>query len=179
MDGQQVMPAFERALAFLLAQEGGYVNDPSDTGGETNFGLSRRSYPNEDIKGLTRDRAAFLYHEDYWRPIRGDDIPEPLALVLFDWAVNSGVPTAILALQKLLGVKIDGKFGPETRAAAVRMPQAKLVTLLLEERLESLILQAQADPRKTKYLVNGSRPGAGGWTGRIVELSMLVGRMLA
>ncbi|MBI5843910.1 MAG: hypothetical protein HZB23_04475 [Deltaproteobacteria bacterium] len=48
-----------------MAHEGGYVNDPADPGGETRFGISRRAYPNEDIKALTRERAAEIYYRDY------------------------------------------------------------------------------------------------------------------
>jgi lysozyme family protein len=46
--------------------EGGYVDDPADPGGETKYGISKRSYPNEDIKNLTRDRAIAIYYRDFW-----------------------------------------------------------------------------------------------------------------
>ena len=49
---------FDAAMAEVFSHEGGYVNDPRDPGGETNMGISKRSYPNEDIRGMTRERAA-------------------------------------------------------------------------------------------------------------------------
>lgn len=111
-------PAFRKAVALILKHEGGYVHDPRDPGGETNFGISKRAYPHEDIKAMTAERAAFLYHRDYWQAIRGDELPYPLALITFDMAVNAGVGAAIRLLQRALKVEADGKLGPVTLAAA-------------------------------------------------------------
>ncbi|MBT0780590.1 glycosyl hydrolase 108 family protein [Paracoccus sp. pheM1] len=109
---------FDRCLAEVLRHEGGYVNDPHDPGGETNMGISKRSYPNENIKGMTRARAAEIYRRDYWNPVRGDDLPAGLDLVAFDAAVNSGVSRGAKWLQSALGAPADGKIGPQTLAAA-------------------------------------------------------------
>jgi hypothetical protein len=57
---------FERAVAFVLRHEGGYVNDPRDPGGETKYGISKRAYPRLDIKGLTEADAKEIYRRDYW-----------------------------------------------------------------------------------------------------------------
>ena len=83
---------FQIALKFVFKHEGGYVNDPDDPGGETKYGISKRAYPNEDIKNLTRERAEFLYKRDYW-DIPGldlDNFPQDKAIVLFNVAVNMG-----------------------------------------------------------------------------------------
>ena len=115
--------AVERWI-FRPDVEGGFGNDPDDAGGETKYGISQKAYPDENIRELTPGRAAFLYHRDYWRPIRGDELPIVLAVALFDSAVNSGVSGSIvrfqLALNKLgLGpVKSDGLMGPQTIRAA-------------------------------------------------------------
>lgn len=109
---------FPACLDEVLGHEGGYVNHPSDPGGETNMGISKRSYPNENIRGMTRARAAEIYRRDYWRPVRGDDLPAGLDLVAFDPAVNSGVSRGAKWLQEALGVRADGKIGPQTIAAA-------------------------------------------------------------
>jgi len=162
---------FDTAVAFLLAQEGGYSADPDDHGGETNWGISKRAYPNLDILTLTKKDAEEIYRRDYWKKVRGDELPEPLGLVLFDWAVHSGTVTAILSLQRILGVKIDGKFGSETKQSAVSAHLPQLVEELLEERLGSMILIAIGDPRQLKYL-------RGGWKNRIVQLSLTAGKAL-
>lgn len=109
---------FDACLAHVLAFEGGYVNHPADPGGETNMGISKRSYPKENIKGMTRARAAEIYRRDFWNPVRGDDLPPGLDLVAFDPAINSGVSRGAKWLQSALGVAPDGLIGPVTIAAA-------------------------------------------------------------
>ncbi len=84
---------FDRAVSIILKIEGGYVNDPADAGGETNYGISKRSYPQEDIKGMTPARATEIYRRDFWLP-ECDALPWPLALYVFDVAVNSGASRA-------------------------------------------------------------------------------------
>lgn len=128
-------PAFERALEFVLEHEGGYVNDPADPGGETHLGISRRAYPNEDIKGMTEARAAEIYRADYWRPARCDELPAPLALAVFDTAVNMGVSVAAQMLQRAIGANIDGLIGPKTLAQAQKADPGRAATDLLAWRL--------------------------------------------
>lgn len=108
---------FERAFALVIGQEGKYTNDPADPGGETKYGISKRSYPMLDIKNLTLDSAHSIYLADFWLPAHCDDMPWPLDAHVFDAAVNQGVPTAIMLLQKSLGVPQDGSFGSQTRKA--------------------------------------------------------------
>jgi lysozyme family protein len=110
--------AFLRAFEVVIGHEGDYVNHPRDPGGETKFGISKRAYPSLDIRGLTLDDARGIYHRDYWRVVRGDDLPPDLALLMFDAAVNNGPVQAVLWLQRAAGVRADGQFGPITLAAA-------------------------------------------------------------
>jgi lysozyme family protein len=53
--------AFDKAFDRLMGHEGGYTDNPKDPGGETNWGISKRSYPSVDIKNLTREQAGVLY----------------------------------------------------------------------------------------------------------------------
>lgn len=124
---------FDRAFATIVGQEGGYVNDPKDPGGETKYGVSKRSYPNEDIKNLTLARAKELYERDFWNAVKGDELPWPLALYVFDAAVNQG-PVAITLLQKALGVKQDGVFGAATRKALATADQRHVCPLFMADR---------------------------------------------
>jgi len=115
----------EIALDEMFPNEGGYVNDPDDPGGETKFGISKRSYPNEDIAGLTVDRAAEIYERDYWRPFLGVVNPR-IKIELFDTAVNAGVGSAVRIAQRAcnvlrngsrsVGLAVDGNLGPNTLA---------------------------------------------------------------
>lgn len=114
------MGDFHRCIDLILAEEGGYVNHPNDPGGETKYGISQRAYPQLDIRHLTRARAVSLYQSDYWQPIRGDQFPDPLALLLLDCAIQQGPVTAIQLLQEALGIPMDGIPGPITVAHAQR-----------------------------------------------------------
>jgi lysozyme family protein len=118
---------FDVCIDRVLAHEGGYVNDSRDPGGETRFGISKRAYPSLDIKRLTREAAAEIYRRDYWRMVRGDDLPLPVAFQVFDAAVNHGNDRAIRWLQDSAGVTADGKFGPVTLAAIRSTPPAEIV----------------------------------------------------
>jgi lysozyme family protein len=105
--------SFETVVHMVLEHEGGYVNHPSDPGGETKYGISKRAYPDVDIAELTKDDAADLYKRDYWDRIKGDDLPVGVACVVMDYAVNSGISRASKALQSVCGIANgDGIIGP-------------------------------------------------------------------
>lgn len=106
---------FDEAFDRLIGHEGGYVNHPNDPGGETNWGISKRSYPTLDIARLTREQAKTIYKRDFWDVI-GDAHPA-IKFQVFDFAVNSGIQTAIRKLQAALGVADDGVFGPVSKKA--------------------------------------------------------------
>lgn len=129
---------FETCLDRTLAHEGGYVDNPNDPGGETNMGISKRSYPNEDIRNMTRDRAAFLYRRDYWEAVRGDELPSGVDMVVFDAAVNSGPRQAIKWLQRAVGAAPDGIVGVRTMAAVANADPLHVVRLVCTHRLSAL-----------------------------------------
>lgn len=109
---------FDEAFEKLIGHEGGYVNNPKDPGGETKFGISKRSYPSENIKGITLDRAKEIYRRDFWDRCHIDELPEAIWFDVFDTAVNSGVLNAVKILQRALKMEnIDGVFGPKTKKA--------------------------------------------------------------
>lgn len=109
------MKSFNDYLQVILKHEGGYVDNPSDPGGETKYGISKRSYPGLDIKNLTIEDASSIYYNDYWLKLNIDGINnEDLKLQLFDMVVNAGIKTSIKLLQHILGVIEDGVVGPVT-----------------------------------------------------------------
>lgn len=129
------MSDFDQAFESVISIEGKYSNDPRDPGGETMFGVSKRSYPDVDIKNLTLDGAKAIYKRDYWDKIKGDLLPYPLNLFMFDCAVNQGVDPAIRLLQKTLGIQQDGIFGILTVAAAKKMGKEALALYLSDRAL--------------------------------------------
>lgn len=114
--------AWALACEWILRIEGGYVNDPSDPGGATHFGISKRSYPLVDIEGLTPDAAAVIYRRDFWTAVSAYLLPPALAIAVFDAAVNQGQNRAVMLLQMSLGVAADGIIGPATINAARTAP---------------------------------------------------------
>lgn len=129
---------FEQAFERLIGHEGGYVNHPADPGGETKYGISKRSYPGEDIKGMTLDRARAIYRRDFWGPAGCDVVPEPVRFDLFDMAVNAGPKTAVRYLQRAVGETQDGVIGPRTLQAVQSMPPARLLARFNGHRLEHM-----------------------------------------
>lgn len=127
---------FDKAFERLIGHEGGYVNDPRDPGGETKFGISKRSYPAEDIKGLTLERAKAIYRRDFWGVAGCDAVPDAIKFDLFDMAVNSGPVTAIKTLQRSAGVTPDGLLGPITLQALNSTPAPRLVARFNGNRLD-------------------------------------------
>ena len=113
---------FEKSFLFILKWEGGYVNDPNDPGGETKYGISKKAYPNLDIKRLTIDDAKEIYYQDYWLKASCDIIEQysgKIAFFHFNASVNLGIKRAIKILQKSItrqgySLLIDGIIGNQT-----------------------------------------------------------------
>jgi len=137
------MSAFDSIIEMVLEHEGGYVDHPTDPGGETKYGVSKRAYPDVDIKNLTIEEAKEIYRNDYWDRIKGDDLPAGVACVVMDYAVNSGVSRASKALQAACGiVNGDGIIGPHSLSAtwvAVRNYSEKYVVDAVTEQRQEFI----------------------------------------
>lgn len=129
---------FDTAFERLIGHEGGWVNDPNDPGGETKFGISRRSYPTEIIRTMTLERAKEIYKRDFWGPAGCDAVPDALKFDLFDTAVNAGVKTAIKMLQKSVGEDEDGILGARTLQAVWNAPPQLIDKRFNGHRLDHL-----------------------------------------
>lgn len=147
---------FEKAFANLIKEEGGYVNHPNDKGGETKYGISKRSYPHLDIKRLTLEQARDLYRKDFWNAIRGDELPsDELACEALEQAVNMGIKTAVSFLQVVcvsegnIDLGVDGKMGEKT-LTALRLiaPQFTLVAIRALAIAHYLKLAREEPPMK-------------------------------
>jgi len=145
---------FNTAFDRIIGHEGGYVNNPSDPGGETKWGISKRSYPNLLIHDLTEEDARNIYKRDFWDVVPTTD---ELRFQLFDFAVNSGIHIAIRYLQRALGVADDGYFGPISQLALTKYSEHELIMKLNAERLEFM----------TK--LNGWNEFGRGWARRIAQ----------
>jgi lysozyme family protein len=118
---------FQLSLFRVLKHEGGYVDHPRDPGGETNLGVTRRTWENwvkrkclpGEMRSLTPYMVEPLYKKNYWDAVRGDILPSGVDHLVFDFAVNAGPSRAKKTLQAALGVDDDGFFGPKTLAAVL------------------------------------------------------------
>lgn len=164
---------FDASLRKLLAHEGGYVNHPSDPGGMTNLGVTRRVWEQwtgkavteADMRGLTAAMVAPLYKEKYWDAVKGDELPTGVDYAVFDAAVNSGPAQAAKWLQRAVGVADDGKIGPATLAAVCSKPALDVVAGFSSQRLAFL------QGLKT-FPVFGK-----GWSRRVAEVNTTASNM--
>lgn len=150
------MGDFNKAFAFVMKNEGGYNHDLEDAGGETKYGISKRSYPNVDIANLTEEQAAEIYERDFWAPYAS--FPDRIATKVFDLAVNMGHKQAVLILQRALrccgalNVKDDGVLGPVTKSAVQIANQDLLIVALRSETAGFYRLLAAKTPSQQKFL---------------------------
>lgn len=155
---------FETCVNIILRNEGGYVNHPSDPGGETNFGITKRNYPHLDIKNLTRDQAKEIYRRDYWQPMNLDGINKPeLVLQIFDMGVNAGIRTAIKIIQGIVATKQDGVIGPVT-TALINRSTADLTDMYKSERRKYYCDLVRRKPDLAVFL--------NGWINRIEKTKL-------
>lgn len=164
--------SFKRAIDFSLGWEGGYVDDPEDPGGETNYGISKRAHPAENIKGLTVADASRIYEETYWARTGGllegpsEGSGGALAAALLDFGIHSGVSRAVAELQRFVGAEPDGVVGPRTKLA-IRLKADELLAMALVERRSRYlerVLTAQPELRKYEK----------GWRARLDSLASCI-----
>ena len=118
----------------MLASEGGYVNHPSDPGGMTNLGVTKRVWEewtgresNEaEMRALTPELVETLYKVRFWDACRCDEMPGGVDYLVFDFAVNAGPGRSAKILQAAVGVPADGGIGPVTLAAVKTIPECEL-----------------------------------------------------
>lgn len=146
--------SFEAALAFVLEIEGGatVTDDPKDPGGLTKYGISKRSHPGLDIANLTEAEASAIYRAEYWDKCRCGELPNAIACVVFDSAVNQGVGMAARILQEALGLKEDGIIGSGTLQAATEAGDG-----LLAELVARRMLAYGSVPQFTRFGLGWSR----------------------
>ena len=151
------MSGFDTAFDRLMSSEGGYTPGVGDPGGETKWGISKRSYPSIVIAQLTRDEAKEIYRKDYWLRVHADEMPPPIAFQVFDLAVNSGIETAVRMLQRALGVADDGHWGPVTQAAMLHV--------------DGLVLALRLNGARLDYMtrLSGWQQFGKGWARRIAQ----------
>lgn len=158
---------FTDALAVVLREEGGFVDDAQDPGGVTNLGVTEAAWEdwvghavNEiTMRNLTPAQVTPFYRSEYWDKVAGDQLAPALALVVFDFAVNHGPHGAATMLQRIVGAAQDGAIGPGTMAA--------ITTVVGHVGLANLV-QSYSDARAAFYRSLPTFPHFGkGWLARV------------
>jgi len=153
--------AFEEALSFTLGWEGEYVQHPAEQGGETNRGITtamyqdyrhRQGLPPRSVRFITDAEVADLYRTFYWQAAHCEQLKRALAIAQFDTAVSFGVKGAILFLQQLLDVPVDGEFGATTQQALQRANQGELARRYTDFRVEYRHRRVKRDPAQKAFL---------------------------
>jgi len=149
---------YKRALDNLIKEEGGYVNDPSDPGGETKYGISKRSYPKVDIKNLTIDQASKIYKNDFYDVMRCDEYQsDHIAQEVLEQSVNMGIKTAVSFLQVVAKgcgshIEVDGKMGKATMDAVKAIDAEVLLIAIKALAIAHYLELARERPPMRKYL---------------------------
>ena len=184
------MTGFDRALGFVLKEEGGYANVTGDRGGETYKGIARNSNPNWSgwikinalkTSGITNPQeltnilnvdnelqtaVADLYKSKYWIPIHGDDLPWPVDCSVFDCSVNSGPHEAIKLLQNALTIIADGIIGSATLTEVAKWVPSNLVGKYIAIRKQFYQTIVNNDESQARFLI--------GWLSRLDNLSKFI-----
>lgn len=165
------MNRFEQCLKFVLTWEGGYVHHRFDRGGATNQGITQRTYDEwRESKDLPLQPAGFMeqserdsiYRERYWGPVRGEQLPPPVDLVVFDSAVNCGPGTAARWLQRAVGAKPDGIVGARTLEAVGKRDALIVAYEVIRQRRGYYAKIVEQDPTQAVF--------AHGWENRVAAL---------
>ena len=149
---------FKKAFNYVLKNEGGYVNDPADPGKETKYGISKRSYPNLNIRQLSLKDAEKIYFCDYWLKGKFEQIPdENVATQLFDLSVNLGIRATTIVLQRALrsvGINVveDGLLGSQTLSGVIFSEPSNLLAAIKSEAAGYYRLIAAKNPQQQKFL---------------------------
>jgi lysozyme family protein len=140
---------WDKSFDMVIVHEGGYVDNPADPGGATNWGCTKAVWEKyvghevtkDDIKALTKEDVKPLYKRNYWDALHGDAIPSGLDYCLFDCAINSGVGRASKWIQEIAGVTADGAIGNNSVAAITQINPVTAINEFCDKRqafLESL-----------------------------------------
>jgi len=165
------MADFSTAFQLVIANEGGYVNDPDDPGGETYKGVSRNNFSNwsgwTTIDNL-KQQAGFpssldndsdlqnavsdFYRLNFWNKVNGDQISnQEVANSIFDFGVNAGITTSATMAQKVVGVTTDGVIGPNSISGINKFNPDYFLSAFTVAKIAHYIAIVRKRPASQKY----------------------------
>lgn len=174
---REPIPTITDMIEGVIGREGGLSDHPDDRGGLTKFGITLptlRSYRADakanDLERLTRSEAYDIYYTLFYKQTGmdffKDECPE-VAIYLFDAIVHHGPSRAIKLWQEIVGAKVDGVLGEDTRRRSVKAIRTfgamSLISAYLTARLEFIERIVKNDPTQQVFLQ--------GWRNRIATLT--------
>ena len=166
------MNNYKDAIEKVLKEEGGYVKDPVDRGGETFRGISRKFFPkwegweivDIDYFDDRLDELVVGFYRDYfWKPIHLDKVEDEfVASMLLNVAVNQGKRSVVKKIQRILGVKVDGIIGPVTLQALNDSNRDAFVYQFILETIDLYTHLITTDKRQKRFIA--------GWLARAMRL---------
>lgn len=165
-------------LKFVLRAEGGFVDNPNDPGGATNYGITQAVYdnyrralglPTQSVRNIGTNEVNSIYQQQYWNNNLCASLPPKLSVIYFDACVNTGGPQATRDLQRALNVSVDGKIGPITIDAAQNTDVSDTISAYFVTRRSFYINLAANKPKYSEFLR--------GWLNRLDNLEKYVNNM--
>lgn len=159
---------FEPSLKCVLRSEGGYVNNPKDSGHATNDGVTQAVYnayrvhsglPVQSVRSISMAEVEAIYRLQFWNAVQGDTLPVGIDYLVFDDAVNSGPVEAVRELQACLGITVDGHLGLRTLQAVQGVNDRRALVLKLCARRLTFLRRLHA------WITFGR-----GWTNRVHQV---------
>lgn len=162
------MADYTKLVPIIKKWEGGFVNDPDDSGGATNKGVTLATFRSfygssktiNDLKTMTDAQWLHIFLNGYWNKCQASKINnQAIANIFVDWAWASGPVTAIKKVQGLVGTDVDGIVGPKTLAAINGANQEQLFNKIKAARIKFVEDLVKVRPKDKKFL--------SGWKNRI------------
>lgn len=154
-----------KEIERTLGHEGGFSDDPEDcrnwTSGKqgvgalrgTNYGISAKSFPELDIKAISKEVATEIYKKRYWKPMKLEMLTSAkVRWKVFDIGVEMGSGTAIRMLQDIIGIHADGTMGSNTAREANDMDETRLLEGLLRAQVMRYASIVEKNTIQAKYL---------------------------
>lgn len=175
--------AFQDALKFTLEYEGGYVNNPNDPGGATNFGITQNTYDGyrvtqrldkQSVRQISRAEVQEIYYRSFWLKISGDSFHPAVASCIFDFVVNSGFSNkwdtgGMQLIQHEFELQDDGKCGPQTIATISAVNPEEACNRINDVREENY-RRLGRNPSQAIFLK--------GWLSRVLALRLFIKNLL-
>ena len=170
---------FDFSFNHILKSEGGYVWDKDDSGGETNFGVTKQAWseylgrPIQDgeMKALTPDVIKPFYKKMYWDKLCCDDLPQGVDYAVFDFGVNAGTSRSAKFLQRAVGAVSDGVIGQGTLGKVKTMNAGALLKSFSSQKEKFYNTIVENNPTQSKFLK--------GWMNRVASIQTTAETMIA